>query len=257
MELCGCPVKWMNDYETPAASPAPGFDFNRLKDIDVEAVGKTGRFGTVIESLRRVSMVSGQNLALAAVVTGPLTLAAGLTGRDPIKDFTDNPDEAKKGIESAVVFLLKVVQVYCQLEPDIIAVADKPVPALPTEHLSWLESTLSPIINTVRFYNSFSVLLTGEMPPDSLSGLIDLGFDGIVAAGIDVATWNEIKGGRRCCLGKAIPSHVLASPKNELQGYLDANFSGGSERGVFLTTDWEVPPDTPSENINLVMQTLS
>ncbi len=257
MELCGCPFKWRSDYETPIPIPPNEFDFNRLKDINVESTGKTGRFGTVIESLRRINMVSGQDLALAAVVTGPLTLTAGLTGRDPIKDFIEKPEEVKKEIEAAASFLLKVIQIYCELQLDIIAVAERLLVVLPTEHLGWLESTLSPIINTVRFYNAFSVLLPGETSPDNVSSLIDLGFDGIVAAGIDPHTWNEIKGGRRCTLGNAVPTRLMTSPKSELQDYLDSNLSGGFERGVFLTTDWEVPPDTPSENINLVMQALS
>lgn len=257
MELGGCTLKWRGDYETPTASPPPGFDINNLKDIDVENAGKTGRFGAIIESLRRISMVSGQNLALAAVVTGPLTLTAGLTGKNPLKGITEKPEEAKNNIEAAASFLLKAVQVYCQLQLDIIAIADRLMTAVPTGHLPWLESALSPVINTVRFYNAFSVLLPGETSPENLSGLIDLGFDGIVAAGIDTGTWNEIKGGRRCTLGKAVPSNVLASSKSELQEYLKTNLSEGFKRGVFLTTDWEVLPETPSENINLVIQTIS
>ncbi len=256
LEICGCPVKWKGDYETPVPGLVPEFDFSRLKDIDVESAGKTGRFGTVIESLRRINMVSGQNLALAAVVTGPLTLTAGLTGRDPVKDLIDRPEAVKKEIEAAANFLLKVVQIYCQLELDIIAVADGPLAVLPVEHRAWLESILSPIINTVRFYNAFSVLLPGETSPDNISLLIDLGFDGLVAAGIDPDAWKEIKGGRRCALGKAVPANILNSAKSGLEEYIKTNLSRDFERGVFLTTDREVTPETPSENINLVMQTL-
>jgi uroporphyrinogen-III decarboxylase len=256
LEICGRSVAWRGDYETPTSSPAPGLDFARFKDIDIESSSQTGRFGTVIESLRRINLVSGQSLALAAVVTGPLTLAAGLTGRDPAKEFAARPEAIKKDIEAAASLLLKVVQVYCQLELDVITVADRLLAGLPTEHLAWLEATLSPIVNTVRFYNAFSVLLPGEVSPDNLSSLIGLGFDGVVVAGIDPPTWNKIKAGRHCTLGKAVPSHILAATKSELQEYLTSNLSGGFEPGVFLTTDWEVPPDTPSENINLVMQSL-
>jgi uroporphyrinogen-III decarboxylase len=256
LEICGCPVRWRGDYEAPVPGLVPGFDFSRLKDIDVESAGKMGRFGTVIESLRRINMVSGKDLALATVVTGPLTLTANLTGRDPIKDLTDRPEAIKKEIGAAASFLLNVVQIYCQLEPDIMVVADRPMALLPVEHRAWLESILSPITNTIRFYNAFSVLLPGETPPDNISSLIDLGFDGLVAAGIDPRTWDEIKGGRRCVLGKAVPASILNSAKSELEEYIKTNLSGGFERGVFLTTDWEVLPETPPENINLVMQTL-
>lgn len=256
-EICGCPVNWRGDYETPATSPLPDFEFGTLKDVNVEDASKTGRFGTVIESLRRINIVSGANMALAAVVSGPLTVTAGLTGRDLVKDFTERPEEAMRAVEATSAFLLKVVQNYCQLQLDIIAITDKLMAVLPEVHLSWLKSTLSPIVNTVRFYNAYSVLLPGEPSPASLSKLIDLGFDGVVAAGVDLNTWNELKGGRPCILGKAIPSRLLTSGKKELQGYIDTMLESDFEPGTFLTTDWEVPPDTPPENIHLVMNMIS
>jgi len=253
-EICGCPVNWGGDYEAPAASPRPDFDFGNLKDVDVEGAGKTGRFGTVIESLRRINIVSGTNLALAAAVSGPLTVTAGLTGRDLVKDFTERPEEAMRAVEATSIFLLKVVQIYCQLQLDIIAIAEKSMTVFPEAPLSWLKSTLSPIVNTIRFYNAYSVLLPGESSPASLSNLIDLGFDGIVAAGIDLNTWNELKGGRPCILGQAIPSQLLTGGEKELQGYLETFLKRDIKPGTFLTTDWEVPPDTPPENIHLVMK---
>jgi uroporphyrinogen-III decarboxylase len=257
MEICGYPVSWRGDYEVPATSPRPEFGYERLKDINVENATRTGRFGTVIESLRRIKLVSGQDLALSAVVTGPLTLMALLTGRDPLKDLTEKPEETIKTIEAAAGFLLKVVQVYCQLELDIIVIADRLIAVLPAAHLSRLQSVLSPIINMVKFYNTFSVLLPGETPSDNIADLTDLGFDGMVTPGIDAGTWHEIKGGRSCVLGKAIPARVLNSGPGELQAYLEKNLPEHTETGVFITTDWEVPPETPPDNIHLVMRMIS
>jgi len=257
MEICGCPINLRGDYEVPAISPRPDFNFGYLNDVDVEGASKTGRFGTVIESLRRINMVSGPSLALAAVVSGPLTITAGLTGRALVEDFTEKPEETMKTVEATAVFLLKVVQIYCQLQLDIIVIVDRLMAVLPTAYLSWLKSTLSPIINNIRFYNSYSVLLPGESLPEKLTGLVALGFDGVIAPGIDLNTWNRLKGGQSCILGKAIPSNLLASNKEELQGYLEILLKAGIERGTFLTTDWEVPPDTPPENIHLIMNMIS
>jgi uroporphyrinogen decarboxylase len=257
MEICGCPIIWKGDYEAPATRPNSEFDLGRLKDINVESAVKTGRFGTVIESLRRINRVTGQNLALAAVVNGPLTLIAGLTGGDPLKDFAERPEEAIRAIEAAAEFLLKVVQVYCQLELDVIAIVERPIVSCPPDHLSRLRSTFSPIVNMVRFYNAFSILLPGESSPNNLTNLLDLGFDGIVAPGIDVNTWNKIRGGRPCILGKAIPARILNSGLRELQTYLETYLPERTEPGVFLTTDWELPPETPPDNLHLVMNMIS
>ena len=257
MEICGCPISWKGDYEAPVARPNPEFNLGRLRDINIEGAAKTGRFGTVIESLRRISRVAGSNLALAAVVNGPLTLIAGLTGKDPIKDFAERPGEAIGAIEAAAEFLLKVVQVYCQLELDVIVITEKLMSFYSPVQLSCLRSTFSPIVNMVRFYNAFSILLPGESSPHNISNLLDLGFDGIVAPGIDVNTWNKIRGGRPCILGKAIPTRLLNSGLRELQTYLEIYLPERNEPGVFLTTDWELPPETSPDNVHLVMKMIS
>jgi uroporphyrinogen-III decarboxylase len=257
LEICGSHISWGGDYEAPAAVPLPEFDLGRLRDIDVENAARTGRLATVIESLRRIKLVSGQDLALAAAVTGPLSLLAGLTGRDPLRDLAEKPEEAIRAVEAAAGFLLKVVRVYCQLELDIIVIADKLMATLPAAHLSRMSSVLSPVINLVRFYNTFSVLLPGEPSPDNVTSLIDLGFDGVVTAGMDASTWHKLKGGRSCVLGKALPARVLNSSSGELPAYLETNLPEKVERGVFITTDWEVPPETPPDNIHLLMRMIS
>jgi len=256
-EICGCSIDWRGDFEAPGIKPEPDFDFSSLKNVNVESAGKTGRFGTVIESLRRISMVSGNNIALAAVVSGPLTVAASLTGRDLIQDFSQNPEQTAKTVEATAAFILKVVQVYCQLQLDIIAIADRLMATFPVAHLAQLQSILSPVVNTIRFYNAYPVLLPGNSSPENLAGIIDLGFDGVVASEIDGNTWSQIKRGKPCILGKAIPSCLFNSGKKELQEYIDIHLKGDIEPGTFLTTDWEVPPDTPPENIHLVMDMIA
>jgi uroporphyrinogen-III decarboxylase len=256
-EICGRPVIWGGDYEAPEVSPDPGFDFGRLKDVNVENAARTGRFSTVIESLRRINRVAGPDLALAAVVSGPLTLLARLTGRNYLDDFSARPEEAMRAVESAAGFLLKVVQVYCQLELDIIAISERLMPFFPPAHLPWLASVFSSIVNTVRFYNAYSVLLPGESSPENITGLLDLGFDGMVAAGIDTNAWQKIKNGRSCILGKAIPAGILNSSTGELQAYLEKHLPAKNEPGVLLTTDREVPAATPPDNINLLMKMIS
>jgi uroporphyrinogen-III decarboxylase len=256
-EICGRPVNLRGDYEAPVVSPDPAFDFARLKDINVENAAKMGRFGTVIESLRRINKVAGSNLALVAVVSGPLTLIAGLTAHDRFKDFNKKPEKTMSDIESAAGFLLKVVQVYCQLEVDIVAISERLMALFPPARLPWLRSVFLPLLNTIRFYNAYSVLLPGSPAPDKLAGLLDLGFDGVAAAGIDADTWQKIKGGRSCVLGRAIPADVLNSGVKEVQEYLDKYKSGRVEPGVFLTTDSEVPAPTSPENIHLIMSMIS
>jgi uroporphyrinogen-III decarboxylase len=252
-ETAGLPVKWAGDYGPPAAVPQPGYDLSRLEGVNVLGAGRAGRFGTVIESLRRICAVSGPSVATVTAVGGPLTLTTDLTGLDPAEDF----EKLQPAVETAASFLLKVVQTYCQLELDVIAFLERPAALLPAQHLPWVQSVLAPILNTVRFYNAASVLLPGDVSADGLDGLLDLGFDGIVVAGIDPVTWNQIKRGRDGVLGKAIPASLIGGSHAELKDYLQAHLPNCAGPGVFLTTDGEVPLETPPENLRLVMDMIT
>lgn len=246
-EIAGCPVAWAGDYDVPAARPQPSFDFSRLSGVDVEDAAKKGRFGTVLESLRRINTVLGASVGLAAVISGPLSLAAALTGKDMIKELEQKPEAATRAVEAAAGFILKVAQVYCQLELDIIVIADGLVSQLPAGRLGWLGPVLSPLVNTVRFYNAYTVLLPG-MASD-LSSLAELGFDGTIGP----LESKSPKG----VLGKAIPAQVLRSRPAEFQDWLmKSNLPALAGPGAFLTMDWEVPADTPPDNLHLLMNTI-
>ncbi len=243
-EIAGCPLTWGGDYDGPVARPLPAFNLSRLGNTDVEGAAKKGRFGTVTESLRRINTVLGPSVGLAAVVSGPLSLAVALTGEDIIKNLEE--PETAGAVEAAAEFILKLVQVYCQLELDIIVMADRLVPHLPAARLGWLGSLLSPLVNTVRFYNAYSVLLPG-MAPDP-GALTALGFDGVVAP----LGSNVPKG----VIGKAVPAQVLRSKPAEFHDWLRASLTALAGPGVFLTMDWEVPPDTPPDNLHLLINTI-
>jgi uroporphyrinogen-III decarboxylase len=256
-ELCGCRLTWAGDYEAPAAGQLPGLDIKHLQNIDIEALSSSGRLGTVMESLRRIATVSGQSLAMAIVVTGPLTLAGTLLGKDIAWELARGAVGVEKAVETTAAFLLRLVQAYGELEPDMVVVADRLLPSLPAERRPWLESALSPLVNTVRFFNAFSVLLPGEINTEELSGLLDLGFDGVAAGGIDAAAWQDIRAGRPCVLGHAIPSRLLLSGGPELQDYIDKYLPGKDETGVFLTTDWEIPDAAPADVVRSLMKMVS
>ncbi len=245
-ELAGGPVAWGADDAFPVAKPLPGFDSGRLESLDVEKAATTGRFATVMESLRRIKMVAGASVALAAAVPGPLSLAAALTGT--------GVEESLALVEPTAAFLLKIVQVLCQREPDLIVVAEPLAGGLSGEQLARLEPALGPLVNSVRFYNAFTVLVPGAVNPDTLGDLIGLGFDGIAAAGITIETWQAAAGGRSCALGLAVPSEVLRQGGNAVKEYLRNYLPGGPVPGVFVTTEGDVPPATPPESLRTVTE---
>jgi uroporphyrinogen-III decarboxylase len=255
-EMAGCRVEWGGDYETPVAVRQPGFDPAQLERIDLHGMSRGGRFGTVVESLRRIHTVSGAECGLAAVVTGPLQLAATLTGRDIVKELLESPDGVSGLLEATVAFLLKLAQVYCELELDIVVIADSLAASLPAGQVPWLSSVLGPLVNTVRFYNAFPVLLPLGASPVSAARLAAAGCDGIAAAGIDPSAWKNAARGLSAVFGMAVPAGILAGDTNELEEHLKRYLPEYPVSGVFLTTDDQVLAETPPENFQLLMKTV-
>lgn len=58
-------------------------------------------------------------------------------------------------------------------------------------------------------------------------------------------------------MGKAVPSHLFVADLKELQAYFEAHPPLKNEPGGFLTTDWEVLPDTPPDNVHFIMEMVS
>lgn len=254
-ELAGCGVAWGGPYDVPRAVPRPNYDLTSLENVNVPEAARSGRFSTVIESLRRINSVSGPTTALGAVITGPLQLAAILSGRDLVNGLTETSSEAGVIVEAAAAFLLKIVQVYCQLELDIIIIADNLVASLPAVQISWLSSLLCPLVNTIHFYNAYAVVLPLEASPESAAHLVEAGVDGVVAC-TDLPAWNRMTGGRPGTFGLAVPSRVLDVGFKEMQEYLRGHLPESPAAGVFLSTDGEVPPETPPDNLHLLMNIL-
>jgi uroporphyrinogen-III decarboxylase len=247
-EVAGGPVVWSGGDALPEAKPLPGFDPGRLPGIDMAQAGKLGRFAVVLESLRRIKMVHGPSVALAATLPGPLTLAAQLTGSDI---------EAGLGMaDMTAAFLLGMAQELCREEPDLVVVADPLIGGLTADQMDRLEAALAPLVNTVRFYNAATILIPGEVAPGKLGGLIGLGFDGIAAANIDFETWEAARADRLCALGVAIPSTTLTEGASAVKDYLEKYLPKGREAGVFVTTEGDVPAATPPESLRAVMDTL-
>jgi uroporphyrinogen-III decarboxylase len=248
-ELAGGPVVWSGGDALPEAKPLPGFDAGRLAGIDVYQAVDSGRFGVVIESIRRIKMVHGPGVAVAATLPGPLTLAAGLTGNDI--------EGCLALAETTMAYLINLAQVLCQEEPDIIVVADPLIGGLSGGQLDRLEAALSPLVNSVRFYNAFSILLPGETDPENLGGLIELGFDGLAVANTDLEAWEAARGDRLCALGLAVPSEVLTLGGEAVKGYLHEVLPGNPATGVFVTTEGDVPAALPPESLRAVMEILT
>ena len=254
-ECCGCPVVWGAEHELPSVLGHPlSSDVTQSDILNLE---RNGRLPVVLEATRRLKITLGRTVAMVAVITGPFALADRLLAVSIMEGLEDSFEKAKSLVKFAGQVALKVCQMYCELEPDVVVIADDSLPQLAPEHFSLARSVFGPIWNTVRFYNAHPVLMLRGCSTDKLDHLLDLGADSTVVSGeIDFTYLNKAVSKRDLVFGYAIPCSALADPQQELDDYVSKYFATARSR-MFLTTEWEVPADTPPENMHELIKLIT
>ncbi len=249
-EACGCPVRW-RDGQEPVLVDHPPID--QLSEEEIGAIRTKGRLPVVLEATRRLKTNLGRTVAVAGVVTGPFTLASHLRGRDILEDIDSNPEGAKKIVELAGKVCLEVCKSYGERELDLIVLADSVMPRLPIRNLPLALSVLGPLTNVIRFYNSVPLLLAHGCTTDSLELLAKIEVDGVVADGNIESDLREKT--TPCAVGRCISSSVLSGPKEKLAAHIK-DCLRGDRRGLFISTEWQVPYETPPENMHQIMKSI-
>lgn len=99
-EACGCPVEWRDDRPR-IAGPA---------EVICPEPEEAGRLKVVLEKARRVFEITRAERACVAAMTGPVTLAAQLFGRE------EGPSRLKE-IKGLAV---KAAEAFCVTRPDVL-----------------------------------------------------------------------------------------------------------------------------------------
>ena len=254
-EACGCTVVWSaEDDVSPVSYPSPSYDITKL---DVSTLQRNGRLPVVLEATKRLKVVLGRTVAVAAVVTGPFALADRLVDEGRGERLRVNFEQAKILVEFAGQVALRVCKMYCELEPDVVVIAEDSLPRLPIKYFALAQSVLRPIWNTVRFHNAHTLLLLRGCTTDNLKQLCDLGADSIVASGeMDFSYLRKAVSELDLVLGGAIPCSRLVGSQQELADYVSKCIAEAPSIR-YLTTEWEVPAGTPVENMHEVMKIIT
>jgi uroporphyrinogen-III decarboxylase len=253
-EALGCEIKWQDDSWLPIISGNPlehGTDFY---DLDTEGIEKKGRIPVILEATKRLILTKGKEVPVAAMITGPLTLAKYLKGNEFASQLELEDDEATDLVEDAGSICLKLCREYCELGVDIIVIAedmqDLAIPDLP----SVLTSPLKSIFNVSRFYNVNSVLISRVRDDNQAISLCSLGADAVSVSG-NIIT-DKVKDKARegnCRFSITIPDSVFVGTNAENINLIKKVVKSG-ESGFFFASEWELPRDTDVNNMHKVMK---
>ncbi len=253
-EACGCQVEWSDEEGSPpkiVSHPlAEGINPDELVISDLE---KRGRIPVYVEAIKRINIIRGKQVAIAGMVTGPLTLAIHLKGDSLLDDIEKESNEATRVTALAGTIGLKLCRIYCESGVDVIVIADEMLGSVNPKLYQTIAAPLKSIWNVTKFFGAHSLILTRAPTVDRIEPILNLQAGGITLGNnIDQAILQESALKHQSCWGYSMFSSML-SDSTELADYAK-NYISTKPRGCFLTTDWEVPYATNVDAMHEVMR---
>jgi uroporphyrinogen decarboxylase len=254
-EACGCSITWEENIATVASHPLN--EGLSLKDLEAIPIEERGHLPVVLEAVKRLNMVMGKEVALIAVITGPLTLAGHLKGPSFIAEVKDQRGEVNELIEQTGRLLIRLCRTYCELGMDVIVVAEGMVGRLEPDRSELIAPFLRTLGNIAKFYNVSTILLAKGCGPGHVEPLFQLQVDGIAIGGqIDYEYCQSYANKYNRCYGIALPSSSLLGKAVEARESIESCLRAAQKKGCFICTEDEVPFDTPVANLHEIMKAI-
>jgi len=255
-EACGCKIDWSDGEALPEVISHPLNEGATIEGLDTSDFEKRGRLPVVLEATKRMNIIKGKEVAIAGLVTGPLTLARHLKGGAFLDDLNQGKDEAVEIIEAAGSVGLKLCRIYCDLGVDLVVIAEEMLGQLSPEMSQAIASPLRSIWNVTRFYNVHSLVLSKGCNEGHIEPILDLQAEGVALSGnIDPTQVKDAALKRDCCFARSIPCSALLGTVSQA-GDSTADCLSAKEKGLFLSTEWEVPYATSVNNMHEVMRVI-
>ena len=253
-EALGCETEWHDNNSLPVVTGHPLADGTDFYDLDTEGIESKGRIPVIFEATKRLILTKGKEVPIAAMITGPFTLAEHLKGKEFTRQLEASDDEALDLVEDAGSICLKLCRIYCELGVDIVVIAeDIQAPGI-NDLTSVMASPLKSIFNVSRFYNVNSILISRIRNDDQALSICSLGADAVSISG--TTNTDQVREKAReadCLISITVPDSVFTEPDPESTSLLTHSLTSGKS-GLFLTSEWEVPRDTDINSMHEIMK---
>jgi len=254
-ESCGCKLEWHGVLAPPTL-----VEGCEVGAVEPEDFLQKGRFPILMEVTQNLVTALGKEVAIVAVVTGPCSLTRTLRNHAP-GIFSNGSGDAVVLVGN---LLAKLVKALCELKIDAVFIREDILGEEFQVELAVFEdsykSVYTTLCNIIRFFNTFSALVTKDMDLELLGDLSQtLRLNGLIPFGYQcteegLKNLKNFSDSRRLCIGLPLPIGI--GDPSELQSQL-ALINGfmlkHGPKGFFYTSDGEIPPDVPMEIIHDVI----
>ena len=233
-EALGCTLEWSDDGPPVVAQRLASFE--ALDALPAGSMAAGGRMPAALDAAGQLVETIGRGCAVLGAVIGPVTLA-----RLALPPTALEGETGARVVERLAAENLTVARAFFERRVDGIVVLDPDLAEAPTTVHDALTKAFRTLRNLAQFYDGRLLLATRGPAP--IAATLDA--DGLSLGSVDV---DPQRGRAR---GAAISAEVWDAAEETLGAVLDA-----ADGGLYLTTDGEVPPETPADSLHDVMDAL-
>ena len=255
-EACGCRINWSDGGVLPEVISHPLNEGVSVEELNVSGFEKKGRLPVVIDATKRLHIIKGKEVAIACLVTSPLTLAVHLKGKSVLDDLNQGKEEATEIVETTGSIVLKLCRIYCEIGIDLIVIVDEMLGQTSSEVIQTMASPLKSIWNVVKFYDVHSLLLTKDCTDKLIEPIFNLQAEGVAVSGdFSYTKLKETAQRYNSCFARTIPLSSLSGTVTRV-GDSTIDCLSKREKGLFLSTEWDVPYTTDVNNMHEIMRVI-
>ncbi len=259
-EACGCRVAWESEEECPVVigHPLEGADTKEIASFDISMLEGRGRIPVLLEVLKRLHVEIGKEVALIGSLTGPFTLAMHLAGESFMHEFKEGTEKAQEVLGLTTKICIALSKIYCDRKIDLIVISEEWMSQLELSHIFRLIPAFNTLCNVIRFYRVNPVLLVRDCRASQVEEIFKLESDGIIfGANLPLVELGNLAAKNNRCFGKGIPESILLGPSENAGREVESMMrEAGDVKGLFVSTGWEVPYQTPVENLHEIMRVM-
>jgi uroporphyrinogen-III decarboxylase len=256
-EACGCQIEWRGNESPFVASHI--LEGKNAESLDISSIESKGRIPVVLEAAKRLAQTVGRDVALLGVVTGPVTLGRHLIGDDFIHMLSKDSQGSQKVLEQSAKIALAMVRAYGELEFDAIVLADSELASLYPVYYPRIQPSLKTLRNLANFYDMPLIILTKRIPPvpvDRFAAFMKFEADGF-SLGNYVSELKTLPLPSSKLFGRCIPKTALLGSLDDVEKTTLELLDRSMSSRFYVTSEWEIPPNTPAQNLHRVMQVVT
>lgn len=248
-EIFGCQVEWKDDYDLPVVS---GWIDCELSGASLE---NSQRLAVIFESTKRLIQTQGREVAIVGVMTGPCSLSRNIViNATPDREYPFDEIIALAGNQ-----LAKYARNLGEVKVDAIIIREDLLDEKYYDeflaHEKAYTAAYTTLFNLTRFYNLASLVMVKSGNVEDLAVIVrKISPGGLILTGQELDEsglnfLNNLSISQNIAIGLPLPLDNPDMAIDHLPIYEDF-ISNNESGGFFYTSDGEVPPDIPLENLH-------